>query len=162
MTDPRMTGAAPGFITETKTMMLSTIPAPPYEELAARLAEVEAERDVAVASVKRQAAAVGTLHASEETEINRLRREQQEWHAAVTTLDGEREANARLTDEVERLTMDRDAAIAEGERRERARALEAITAVRHINAANFKPNRPNFQAYDLAVRDCYKAVEQGK
>jgi hypothetical protein len=49
MTDPQLTGAAPGFLTETKTIMLSTIPAPPYAELAARLAIVEDERDVALA-----------------------------------------------------------------------------------------------------------------
>lgn len=72
----------------------------------ALLAELDAARaEVARlrASIDRQAAAVRTLHANEETEINRLRRKQQEWHQAIATLDSERQANAMLTAEVERL-----------------------------------------------------------
>ena len=72
-----------------------------------------AERDAAVVTVNRQANAVRALHANEETEINRLRKERHEWHHAVSSLDSEREANARLTEEVERLTAERAALIAE-------------------------------------------------
>jgi hypothetical protein len=68
-----------------------------------------AERDAAVVTVNRQANAVRALHANEETEINRLRKERHEWHHAVSSLDSEREANARLTEEVERLTAESDA-----------------------------------------------------
>jgi septal ring factor EnvC (AmiA/AmiB activator) len=71
-----------------------------------------AERDAAVAAVNRQANAVRALHANEETEINRLRKQRHEWHHAVSSLDSEREANARLTEEIERLTAERDAAVA--------------------------------------------------
>jgi len=72
-----------------------------------------AERDAAVAAVNRQANAVRALHANEETEINRLRKQRHEWHHAVSSLDSEREANARLTEEIERLTAERDAAMME-------------------------------------------------
>jgi predicted nucleic acid-binding Zn-ribbon protein len=72
-----------------------------------------AERDAAVVTVNRQANAVRALHANEETEINRLRKERHKWHHAVSSLDSEREANARLTEEVERLTAERAALIAE-------------------------------------------------
>ncbi len=65
-TDPQLTGAAPGFLTETKTIMLSTIPAPPYAELAARLAIVEDERDVALARAEMEVAARNMLMAEGE------------------------------------------------------------------------------------------------
>jgi hypothetical protein len=60
-------------------------------------------------AIERQASAIRTLHANEQTEINTLRKKRHEWHHAVSSLDSEREANARLTDEVERLTAERDA-----------------------------------------------------
>lgn len=67
-------------------------------EAAAMLRAVVSERDEANRAMKRQAAAVRTLHACEATEINRLREKTRVEHVAVTTLDSEKEANARLTD----------------------------------------------------------------
>lgn len=67
-------------------------------EAAAMLRAVASERDEANRAMKRQAAAVRTLHACEATEINRLREKTRVEHVAVATLDSEKEANARLTD----------------------------------------------------------------
>jgi hypothetical protein len=80
---------------------------------AQRIADLEARAVAAEAAVQRQASAVRALRASEETEINMLRRRERQWHEAVTSLDGEREINARLTDEIEQLTAERDAVRAE-------------------------------------------------
>lgn len=63
-------------------------------------------------AIERQASAIRTLHANEQTEINTLRKKRHEWHHAVSSLDSEREANALLTAEIERLTAERDAAVA--------------------------------------------------
>lgn len=54
-------------------------------------------------AIKLQASAVRTLQANEETEINTLRQQKREWYHAVSSLDSEREANAILTTEIERL-----------------------------------------------------------
>jgi chromosome segregation ATPase len=54
-------------------------------------------------AIKTQASAVRTLQANEQTEINILRKQRNEWHHAVSSLDSEREANALLTAEIERL-----------------------------------------------------------
>jgi chromosome segregation ATPase len=52
-------------------------------------------------AIKRQAAAVRTLQASEATEINILRKERHKAQEAIKTLESERAANALLTDELE-------------------------------------------------------------
>jgi chromosome segregation ATPase len=52
-------------------------------------------------AIKRQAAAVRTLQASEASEINILRKERHKAHEAIKTLESERAANALLTDELE-------------------------------------------------------------
>jgi chromosome segregation ATPase len=52
-------------------------------------------------AIKRQAAAVRTLQASEQSEINILRKERHKAHEAIKTLESERAANALLTDELE-------------------------------------------------------------
>lgn len=54
-------------------------------------------------TIKRQANAVKTLQACEETEINRLRKTHHKAAIAERTLDSERDANALLTEEIERL-----------------------------------------------------------
>ena len=54
-------------------------------------------------AIKVQASAVRTLQANEATEINTLRQQKREWYHAVSSLDSEREANAILTTEIERL-----------------------------------------------------------
>ena len=77
--------------------------APALLASAARAAELEQEVSRLRSAINWQAAAVRMLHANEETEINRLRKQQQQWHQAVASLDSEREANAMLTAEVERL-----------------------------------------------------------
>lgn len=115
-------------------------------EAAARIEALTADRDAALAAIRTQAGAIRTLHASKETEINRLRKKEREWHTATTTLDSEREANARMTEELERLTAERDsaearnvqllcdisAAAAHGEREGERRATAAIVAwLRH-------------------------------
>lgn len=69
----------------------------------AAVAEKDAEIERLKAAIKRQASAVRTLQASEETEVNILRRKVAEQHWAVATLDSERDANAILTAEIERL-----------------------------------------------------------
>lgn len=71
---------------------------------AANLIETQArEIERLKEAIKVQARAVRTLQANEETEINTLRQQKREWHHAVSSLDSEREANAILTDEIERL-----------------------------------------------------------
>ncbi len=67
--------------------------------MAAACAEIEKLEK----AMKVQASAVRTLQANEETEINILRQQKREWHQAVSSLDSEREANAILTAEIERL-----------------------------------------------------------
>lgn len=57
------------------------------------------------AAIARQASAVRTLQKCEEAEINVLRAKAKEAHAAVKTLDSEREANAMLTERIEALEM---------------------------------------------------------
>ena len=69
------------------------------DRIEAQAAEIERLREV----IKNQANAVRTLHNNEATEINRLRKQRHEWHLAVTSIDSEREANAILTAEIERL-----------------------------------------------------------
>jgi len=54
-------------------------------------------------AIKTQASAVRMLQANEQTEINILRKQRNEWHHAVSSLDSEREANALLTAENETL-----------------------------------------------------------
>jgi SMC interacting uncharacterized protein involved in chromosome segregation len=71
----------------------------------AQAAEIERLRE----AIERQASAIRTLHANEQTEINTLRKKRHEWHHAVSSLESEREANALLTAEIERLTAERDA-----------------------------------------------------
>jgi len=67
-----------------------------YDRAIARTAH-EATKE----AIKRQAAAVRTLQASEATEINILRKERHKAHEAIKTLESERAANALLTDELE-------------------------------------------------------------
>jgi hypothetical protein len=54
-------------------------------------------------AIKIQAAAVKTLETAENRESNRLRKQEVEARQALRQLDSEREMNAILTDEVERL-----------------------------------------------------------
>lgn len=67
-------------------------------------------------ALKMQAAAVRTLHANEQTEINMLRAKAREAHIAIATLDSEREANAILTEALraadERVNALREALVA--------------------------------------------------
>jgi hypothetical protein len=63
------------------------------------LDEVERLRE----AIKRQAAAVRNLQTSEDSQINVLRKQSQQAHIAVSTLDSERDMNAILTEENERL-----------------------------------------------------------
>lgn len=55
------------------------------------------------AIVKRVQGAAKTIMHHEGEELARLRKQAQEHHLAIRTLDSEREANALLTDEIERL-----------------------------------------------------------
>ena len=82
------------------------------------IAQLTLERDKALAdadrlktAITRQAAAVRSLHANEETEVNTLRAKVNAAHLAVVTLDSEREANAILTAEVAKLTARLDEAV---------------------------------------------------
>lgn len=56
--------------------------------------------------------AYSTLTESLESQLSHLRAKDDERRSAVATLDSERAANARMTAEIERLTAERDAAIA--------------------------------------------------
>lgn len=73
------------------------------QEAADRIEAQAAEIVKLEKAIKVQASAVRTLQANEETEINILRQQKREWHQAVSSLDSEREANAILTAEVDRL-----------------------------------------------------------
>jgi len=78
--------------------------AAPLSLLAADRIEAQAAEIVRLrAAIKSQASAVRTLQANEQTEINILRAKRHEWHIAISSLDSEREANALLTAEIERL-----------------------------------------------------------
>jgi len=55
------------------------------------------------AIVKRVQGAAKTIMHHEGEELARLRKQAQEHHLAIRTLDSEREANSMLTDEIERL-----------------------------------------------------------
>jgi hypothetical protein len=78
--------------------------AAPLSLLAADRIEAQAAEIVRLrAAIKRQASAVRTLQANEQTEINILRAKRHEWYIAISSLDSEREANALLTAEIERL-----------------------------------------------------------
>lgn len=84
-----------------------------------RIASTEAltaENERLREAMQRQASAVRTLHANEQTEINMLRAKNTEAHRAVMTLDSERQANALLTAEVTSLTA--RVAVLEGALRE--------------------------------------------
>lgn len=67
---------------------------------------MEAERDAAVTSMKRVQSAAKTIMIGEAAELTRLRAEKAGEWVATKTLDSEREANAILTAEVERLKAD--------------------------------------------------------
>jgi hypothetical protein len=54
-------------------------------------------------AIKIQAAAVKTLEAAEDRELNKLRKQEVDMHQALRQLESEREMNAILTDEIERL-----------------------------------------------------------
>lgn len=71
---------------------------------------VRADRiDALEAAIKKQANAVRTLQACEETELNRLRKTHQKAHIAERTLESERAANAILTDQVAALEAENKA-----------------------------------------------------
>lgn len=63
--------------------------------------ELRAEVERKDETIKRQAAAVRTLHHNEQTEINQLRAKVRSEYQASATLDSEREANAILTRELD-------------------------------------------------------------
>lgn len=70
-----------------------------HERLTAQAEEIERLNAI----VKRVQGAAKTIMHHEGEELARLRKQAQEHHLAMRTLDSEREANALLTDEVERL-----------------------------------------------------------
>lgn len=72
-------------------------------DLRDRIEAQAAEIEKLEKAIKVQASAVRTLQANEGTEINVLRQQKREWHQAVLSLDSEREANAILTAEIEKL-----------------------------------------------------------
>jgi hypothetical protein len=59
-------------------------------------------------AIKIQAAAVKALEAIEDRELNKLRKQEVEARQALRQLDSEREMNAILTDEIERLRAELD------------------------------------------------------
>lgn len=73
------------------------------ESKAATLEEMATEIEMLQKAMKVQAAAVKTLQACEESQINVLRRDFAKAHYAVVTLDSERAMNEILTEENERL-----------------------------------------------------------
>ena len=77
---------------------------------AAAVAEKDAEILRLKAAIQRQASAVRSLRLCEDTEINILRSKSRDAHAAVATLDSEREANSILTDEITTLRAKLDEA----------------------------------------------------
>jgi uncharacterized small protein (DUF1192 family) len=59
-------------------------------------------------AIKIQAAAVKLLEAIEDRELNKLRKQEVDMHQALRQLESEREMNAILTDEIERLRAELD------------------------------------------------------
>jgi hypothetical protein len=59
-------------------------------------------------AIKIQASAVKTLEAAEDRELNKLRKQEVDMHQALRQLESEREMNAILTDEIERLRAELD------------------------------------------------------
>ena len=74
------------------------------EKAEAKLAEATAERERLQAAIKRQAGAAKTLREATLAEVQHLRDVDRREYVAHKTLDSEREANAKLTEEVDRLT----------------------------------------------------------
>lgn len=99
----RLRGDWPEILVEKHWMMDSDAIDKQREEAADRIEAQAAEIVKLEKAIKVQASAVRTLQANEETEINILRQQKREWHQAVSSLDSEREANAILTAEIERL-----------------------------------------------------------
>lgn len=76
---------------------------PDGPEAAAALTAQADEIERLSATFKRVQGAAKTIMHHEGEELARLRKQAQEHHLAIRTLDSEREANALLTDEIERL-----------------------------------------------------------
>jgi len=92
---------------------------------AAEVLTLRAEVERLNKAIKAQSAAVRALAANEETEINRLRKKEAEAYKAIATLDSERAMNALLTEEVEILRAERNAAVQAAELRGVALGIEA-------------------------------------
>jgi chromosome segregation ATPase len=107
----RLRGDWPEILVEKHWMMDSDAIDMQREEAADRIEAQAAEIEKLEKAIKVQASAVRTLQANEETEINILRQQKREWHQAVSSLDSEREANAILTAEIEKLRMHLDVAL---------------------------------------------------
>ena len=73
------------------------------EQAEDKLSEVTAERERLQAAIKRQAGAAKTLREATLAEVQHLRDKDRSEYIDYKTLDSEREANAKLTEEVERL-----------------------------------------------------------
>jgi len=130
-------------------------------QAAAMLREVAAERDAlardlddAYRAMKLQAAAVRTLQANEATEINMLREKSRFEHVAVATLDSERAANARLTEELE---------AAEAERDRLAAMVEKLRgyAVHKPNCSLWSASRFQWAECTCGLSDVLKESENG-
>lgn len=125
--------------------------------------EARAEVERKDAAIKRQAAAVRTLHHNEQTEVNQLRAKARDEYRATATLDSEREMNAILTDENLRLTAQLAAAQAEVARWKSARDecerqfQEQVAECAKVNA-EYDEARIQLAARDAAIEDLKNAL----
>lgn len=132
------------------------------DTIEAQAAEIKRLRE----AIKRQAAAVRTLHHNEQTEINVLRRKSADAHRAVATLDSEREMNAVLTEELEAqaaemieqariigMGAERELALRAEIERLRGLVKDALEKGRHrLLKEGFSPQDPTVRAMNEAIR----------
>jgi len=95
------------------------------------LEEAAAEITRLRATVARVQGAAKTIMIGEADELRRLRERHREWHLAIQSLDSERDANAILTEENERLRAENAEAEQRGARAGLAAALNALKTAQY-------------------------------
>lgn len=105
------------------------------------------------AAIERQRGAARTIMIHEAGELRELRAKRVEWHAATSTLDSEREANAILTAENERL---RAAAI------DVAASLAAAISLLERGGKAAKKAAPSDRMFDQMLLDYKASLERAR
>lgn len=97
-------------------------------DAADEITALRAENESLKTAIQRQANAMRTLEYCKKAEINILRQTHQQAHVAAMTLDSEKNANAILTEENERLRAERD--------RQYDQNAEQVTRIARLRAEN--------------------------